>query len=157
MQPIGLLDICPCGNDLPYDACCGPTHRGRPAASAEALMRSRYTAYCLGLIDYLVATTLPTQQSQLDVAAMAKWSRESNWLGLELEQATDTGNDRAQVTFTAHWADPDGSRHQHQEHSDFVRKAGQWYFIDPNHRPEAGRNTPCPCGSGKKFKRCCGA
>ncbi len=120
-------------------------------------MRSRYTAYSLGLIDYLVATTLPAQQAQLDLAAMMKWSRESSWLGLDLETATDNSSDRAQVTFTAHWADPDGSRHQHRERSDFVRQAGQWYFIDPNHRPATGRNTPCPCGSGKKFKRCCGA
>lgn len=120
-------------------------------------MRSRYCAYCLGLIDYLIATTLPAQQAQLDIAAMTQWSQASEWLGLEIEKTVEIGADRAQVTFTAHWTDPDGSRRQHLECSDFVRKDRRWYFIDPNHQPSIGRNTPCPCGSGKKFKRCCAA
>jgi SEC-C motif-containing protein len=155
VRPIGPTTLCPCGSDQPYDACCGLAHGGQPAATAQALMRSRYTAYTLGLIDYLVATTLPTQQTQLDVLAMNKWSQESHWLGLELEAVTKSKADRAQVTFTAHWADPDGTRHHRRERSDFLRHAGQWYFIDPNHQPDISRNTPCPCGSGKKFKRCC--
>jgi SEC-C motif-containing protein len=76
---------------------------------------------------------------------------------VEKEAVTNSNADRAQVIFTAHWADPDGTRHQHRERSDFLRQKGQWYFIDPNHRPAISRNTPCLCGSGKKFKRCCGA
>lgn len=149
------MALCPCGSHQPYANCCGPFHHGLPAASAELLMRSRYCAYCLGLIDYLIATTLPAQQAQLDITAMTQWSQESEWLGLEIERTAEIGADRAQVTFTAHWADPDGSRRQHRECSDFVRKDRRWYFIDPNHQPAIGRNTPCPCGSGLKFKRCC--
>jgi SEC-C motif-containing protein len=118
-------------------------------------MRSRYSAYCLGLIDYLVNTTLPSQQAELDVNSMTRWSHESTWLCLEIESATGDGADHAQVIFIAHWADPDGSRHKHRECSDFVRKSSKWYFVDPNHRTDTGRNAPCPCGSGKKFKRCC--
>lgn len=146
---------CPCCSNRPYQECCGPMHAGAPASNPQALMRSRYSAYCLGLIDYLVTTTLPSQQSQLDVTAMTRWSRESTWLGLEVENTMDDGSDRAQVTFVAHWTDPDGSRHQHRECSDFIRKASKWYFADPNHRADIGRNAPCPCGSGKKYKRCC--
>ena len=118
-------------------------------------MRSRYCAYVYGLIDYLVATTLPGQQAQLDVPAMERWSRESTWLGLQVEETGATGKDQAQVVFTASWRDPDGSQHRHRERSDFVRKQGRWYFIDPNSQNHVGRNAPCPCGSGRKYKRCC--
>lgn len=155
MRSGNSLVTCPCGTKQAYETCCGELHRGAHAASAQALMRSRYSAYCLGLIDYLVATTLPSQQLRLDVTAMTRWSRESNWLGLEVEHATEADTERAQVTFVAHWADPDGSQHQHRERSDFVKKGERWYFVDPSHPVDAGRNDPCPCGSDKKFKRCC--
>lgn len=119
-------------------------------------MRSRYSAYTLELIDYLVATTLPAQQAQLDRQAMTDWSHHSHWLGLTVEQEdAETTSDRAQVTFTVRWADPDGSQHSHRECSDFCRLGERWYFIDPNHPLTAGRNDPCPCGSGRKFKQCC--
>lgn len=118
-------------------------------------MRSRYCAYTLGLIDYLVNTTLPAQQEGLDRAAIAQWSRESSWLGLDVERAEPASGDRAQVTFVAHWADPDGRQHSHRECSDFVRRHERWYFVEPGRSVRAGRNEPCPCGSGRKFKQCC--
>lgn len=119
-------------------------------------MRSRYSAYTLGLIDYLVATTLPAQQAQLDRRAMGEWSHNSRWLGLTVEQEDPaTTANRTQVTFTARWADPDGSQHGHRECSDFCKLGERWYFIDPNHPLDSGRNDPCPCGSGRKFKQCC--
>tara|TARA_R110000764_G_scaffold106789_3_gene192678 strand:- start:5690 stop:6175 length:486 start_codon:yes stop_codon:yes gene_type:complete len=149
-------DNCPCCSGARYDNCCQPLHQGTPAASAELLMRSRYCAYTLGLIDYLIATTLPAQQPQLEAAQMRAWSEQSRWLGLEVETVKGVaGGIRAQVTFSAHWADPDGSKHSHRECSDFKRISDRWYFIDPNHLIKAGRNEPCPCGSGRKFKQCC--
>ena len=63
--------ICPCGSGNLLDACCGHYHAGHPAPCATALMRSRYSAYVLGLVDYLVATTLPAQQAGLDRDAIA--------------------------------------------------------------------------------------
>ncbi|HEY6611883.1 MAG TPA: YchJ family metal-binding protein, partial [Pseudomonas sp.] len=62
--------------------------------------------------------------------------------------------ERAQVTFTARWQDAAGEQ-AHRERSDFVRVAGRWYFVDPTVTLKAGRNDPCPCGSGLKFKKCC--
>ncbi|KKO09663.1 hypothetical protein LCGC14_0031570 [marine sediment metagenome] len=120
-------------------------------------MRSRYCAYTLGLINYLVSTTLPAQQAMLDTQAMALWSQSSQWLGLSIDRSLggEPGSSRAQVTFTARWADPDGSQHSHQECSEFQKLGDRWFFIDPNHRLKAGRNEPCPCGSGRKFKQCC--
>ena len=116
-------------------------------------MRSRYSAYTLGLIDYLVATTLPAQQAALDRDSMRAWSLGSTWLGLEVE-GSELIYTHAFVTFTARWHDSDGE-HRHRERSAFVQQAGRWYFIDPTVPLKAGRNYPCPCGSGQKFKKCC--
>ena len=116
-------------------------------------MRSRYSAYTLGLIDYLVATTLPAQQAALDRDSMRAWSLGSTWLGLEVE-GSELIDTHAFVTFTARWHDGDGE-HRHRERSAFVQQAGRWYFIDPTVPLKAGRNDPCPCGSEQKFKKCC--
>lgn len=147
---------CPCGSPLPLAECCGRYHAGALPDSAEALMRSRYSAYVLGLIDYLVATTLPAQQAALEREAMAQWSAQSQWLGLSVEEHRPLGGqpERAQVSFVARWRDDDGE-HAHRERSDFVRLDGRWYFVDPTVVLKAGRNDPCPCGSGQKFKKCC--
>lgn len=72
---------CPCGDGRPYANCCQPLHQGRPAAGAGGLMRSRYSAYVLGLIDYLVQTTLPAQQALLDRQAMEQWKGKANGWG----------------------------------------------------------------------------
>jgi len=64
--------------------------------------------------------------------------------------------EHALVTFTARWHDQSGE-HAHQERSAFVQSSGKWYFIDPTVPLKAGRNDPCPCGSGAKFKKCCAA
>jgi len=148
-----MSHTCPCGSGIALDDCCGKWHQGQPAPSAERLMRSRYSAYTLGLIDYLVATTLPAQQAALDRDSMRAWSLGSTWLGLEVEDS-ELIDTHAFVTFTARWHDGDGE-HRHRERSAFVQQAGRWYFIDPTAPLKAGRNDPCPCGSGQKFKKCC--
>lgn len=147
---------CPCGSGSLLIECCGRYHAGTPAPSAEQLMRSRYSAYVLGLIDHLVATTLPAQQSALDREAMAAWSAQSTWLGLQVESSEVLGGqpEHAFVTFVARWHDGKGEHAQH-ERSAFVQNAGHWYFIDPGVALNAGRNDPCPCASGQKFKKCC--
>ncbi|MCY1279868.1 hypothetical protein D9M68_521190 [compost metagenome] len=147
---------CPCGSGGHLDDCCGRYHAGTPAPSAEHLMRSRYSAYVLGLVDYLVRTTLPAQQAAIDRAAIAAWSAQSTWLGLEVESSEVLGGkpEHAFVTFTARWHDGEGE-HAHRERSGFVQHDGQWYFLDPTVPLKAGRNDPCPCASGQKFKKCC--
>ena len=154
---INFAGPCPCGDGSAYAQCCLPLHQGQPAAHAGRLMRSRYSAYVLGLVDYLVSTTLPAHQAQLDQQAIGQWSRESQWLGLEVTQEDANSGDqrRAQVTFVARWADPDGTQQRQLECSDFCKLGERWYFIDPNYPLSAGRNDACPCGSGRKFKHCC--
>lgn len=119
-------------------------------------MRSRYSAYVLGLIDYLLDTTLPAQRAGLDRESMAQWSARSTWLGLEVEHSEVFGGkpEHALVTFTARWHDGSGE-HSHRERSGFVQNQGRWYFIDPTVPLGAGRNDTCPCGSEQKFKKCC--
>ena len=147
---------CPCGSGLPLTSCCAPLHQGMPASSAEALMRSRYSAYVLGNIDYLVASTLPAQQAGLDRDSMQRWSQDSQWQELRVEQHEPAAGTpaHARVTFVASWHDASGP-HSHRERSSFVQHGGHWYFIDPTVPLRCGRNDPCPCGSGQKFKKCC--
>lgn len=119
-------------------------------------MRSRYSAYVLGLIDYLKETTLPAQQSGLDLESIRQWSTASTWLGLEIEDSQVFGGkpEHALIVFTARWHDHNGTQ-VHHERSSFVQNDGRWYFIDPTVPLKTGRNDACPCGSGLKFKKCC--
>lgn len=121
-------------------------------------MRSRYSAYVLGLVDYLLDTTLPAQKNGLDRESISQWSAQSTWLGLEVESAQLLGGkpEHAFVTFTARWHDAAGE-HSHRERSAFVQNDGRWYFIDPTVQLKARRNDACPCGSEQKFKKCCSA
>lgn len=148
---------CPCGSGRPLPDCCGRFHGGVPAPTAEALMRSRYSAYALGLVDYLRDTTLPAQQQGLDLDAIRTWSLGSTWLGLEVVSHEVLGGqpEHARVTFIARWHDASGE-HSHRECSGFVQRDGRWYFLDPTVPMKLGRNDPCPCGAGGKLKKCCG-
>ena len=117
---------CPCGSGQRYAACCGPLHAGeRPAASAEALMRSRYSAYVLKLADYLLATWHPsTRPSELDLAA-----DDSKWLGLDVKRHEVQDDDRAMVEFVARYRIA-GRGHRLHEVSRFVREDGRWFYVD---------------------------
>ena len=148
--------LCPCGSGADYQDCCAPLHRQKAAAqTAEQLMRSRYAAYVAHEIDYLVATTVPSQQALLDREGMAQWSRQAEWLGLDVLRHTDNLKpNHAQVAFVAHFAEQ-GQERRHEELSAFVRVDGRWYFIDPT-VPLPPMKQLCICGSGRKFKACCG-
>ena len=97
---------CPCGSDTDYTDCCKPLHlRHILPATAETLMRSRYSAYVLHIIDYIVATTVPSQQAFLDAAELMQWSIETEWLGLNVISHKILGKDHAQVEFKAYLQD----------------------------------------------------
>ena len=147
------LSTCPCNPNTTYQACCGRYHAGEPASSPQILMRARYSAYVKGLIEFIKATSLPVQQAQLDTTAIAQWSQNSQWLGLEVLAETLAPDLRhATVEFIAHWQDVRGQQ-QHQEKSLFIKPAECWYFYDPNVPLQAERNAPCPCGSQFKIGR----
>ena len=167
------MTICPCRKSASpkrsYAECCQPYIEGRAQApSPEALMRARYSAFAVGAIDYLVDTVAPEARTDMERGSLEAWSRESEWLGLDIVETVDgkPGDKMGIVEFTAHFA-RGGKREAHYERSTFrFDEAGQrWYFVDgakPKGKTvvkgaQVGRNDPCTCGSGKKFKKCCGA
>ncbi|MGR4068398.1 YchJ family protein [Billgrantia sp. C5P2] len=144
--------LCPCGSGQHYSACCGRYHGGVPALTPEALMRSRYSAFALDLHDYLLATWhASTRPTALELDESTRWVR------LEvLDQRQD--GDKGRVHFRATFQE--GRRWAVlEENSRFVQEAGRWFYVDGKpviERIKPGRNDACPCGSGRKFKSCCG-
>jgi len=151
---------CPCNSGELYSSCCEPLIAGDEAAiTAEALMRSRYTAYVLQEADYLLKTWHPsTKPKTIGSAAM------SGWYGLHIVRTEAGGKDDDQgvVEFRAKLIRR-AKLWRFHEISHFVKEKDRWVYVDgeilespPAIRDKVGRNAPCPCGSGKKFKKCCG-
>lgn len=158
--------LCPCHSQQAYHECCQPIHADhRAAATPEQLMRARYSAHVLGLVDFVVDTYHPSCHADEQRAAIAE-SIDSDWLKLDVHsQEPGSHPDEGFVTFSAYFAQ-DGQTLCLTERSRFLREDGVWYYIDgtfpaaderdPESRVKIGRNDPCRCGSGKKFKKCCG-
>ncbi len=124
---IGEGDACPCDSGQHYGGCCAPLHDGFAAETAEALMRSRYSAYVLLLKDYLLATWHPrTRADDLNLATTPP----TRWLGLQIRQHQQTGEDRAIVEFVARYRLGGGSAVRLHETSRFIREGGRWYYLD---------------------------
>ena len=118
-------DRCPCGSAATYAACCQPWHLGQAAPTAEALMRSRYTAYVLKLEDYLLQTWHPdTRPAALDLAE----DTSTKWLGLEVRRFEATGNDTAIVEFVARYK-VNGKAERLHEISRFEKIDREWYYL----------------------------
>ncbi len=161
------MSLCPCGSALEFDACCGPLLAGdRPAVTAEALMRSRYSAFVTKAIDYLGESLHPAHRHDHDAAATRRWAENSEWLGLEIlaTEGGGEGDEQGVVEFEVSYKEKGVVRRYH-ERSQFQKENGRWYFVDGkivtpgtqvHSGPKVGRNDPCPCGSGKKYKKCCG-
>jgi SEC-C motif-containing protein len=171
---------CPCGSGASYADCCGPAIAGtRPPATAEALMRSRYVAISKGEMDYVDRTWAPETRPPLDAEGEVTGPGEGEvgaaaveWLGLEVleTEAGGAGDETGRVAFVA-TGRHGGRTFRHRETSEFRRAAGPgspWLYVDGEVAPvelvrqqpvrvdKIGRNDPCPCGSGRKYKKCCG-
>ncbi|MDX9788336.1 MAG: YchJ family protein [Desulfobacterales bacterium] len=161
------METCPCGSNLAYADCCAPLIQGhQPAQSAEALMRSRYSAYVKTAIDYIHDTLHPSRRQKLNREEALEWSKKSDWQGLEILKTVAGGPDdeTGTVEFIARYAEK-GKNMIHHEIAEFSKLDGRWYFVDGSmpkpaqsirQGPKIGRNDPCICGSGKKYKKCCG-
>lgn len=162
------MSDCPCGSGQAFAACCGPIIDGtQPAATAEALMRSRYTAYVRHAYAHLRDSLSAEERKDFVLEQARSWSESSDWLGLKILRVEQGGPEDAegQVEFTARFR-TGGKEHEHHEIAKFSREDGRWVYagqvvekVETYHReaPKIGRNDPCPCGSGKKYKKCCGA
>ena len=158
---------CYCGSGREFDACCRPVLEGtRPAETAEALMRARYSAFVTKQAEFLHESLHPEHRNDHDVSATRRWAERSQWLGLEILEVNAGGPNDAEgtVEFIATYKDHDLVK-PHHEISSFQKLDGIWYFVDGKlvppvtevrTQPKVGRNDPCPCGSGKKYKKCCG-
>lgn len=154
---------CPCGSTLDLSACCGRYHAGEPAPTAEALMRSRYAAYALGRLDYIAATCAGPAAAGFDVKEAEQSQLGTRWLGLEIVRSRKgrEADDDGTVSFIARYSH-NGTAGALEETSTFRRIDGRWFYWDRLRETAAprqasvGRNDPCPCGSGKKYKKCCG-
>lgn len=160
-------ELCTCGSGREYGSCCGPILQGaQAAATAEALMRSRYSAYVTGRIEYLATSLHPDYRADLDLAATRRWSEQAQWLKLEVASVVG-GGEKAQegvVEFIATYKEK-GVIKPHWERAQFRRRGKVWYYTEgamvtpgtsSHGGAKVGRNDPCPCGSGKKYKKCCG-
>ena len=120
-----LFLLCPCGLTAPYAQCCGRWHDGVPAPTAEALMRSRYSAFALANTAYLLATWhRSTRPESLALTADTKW------LGLEVRSHQRISADQATVEFVARSRRAGGSAERHHEVSEFVCEDGRWWYVD---------------------------
>lgn len=175
-RPYKFMDdksLCPCGRNKEFAVCCYPYISGSDLApNAEALMRSRYSAYASKNYQY-VANTYATyeqshglfeglQQSQtaVSVADIKASSEHNSWCKLDVLSSLSMGL-QAEVEFIAYYQ-LDKQFYAMHERSRFVKADGKWLYVDgqmldKTGSVQMGRNDSCLCGSGKKFKRCCQA
>lgn len=156
--------MCFCGASKAFSECCEPIIKGeKQAITAEQLMRSRYSAYATVEPKYLMLTThisLLKDQNETDIRG---WAEENKWQKLEVlsSQKGQSDDSRGEVEFKAYFIDYEGKQQVHHEKSTFLKETGKWYYssgiINPKSVSQAqNRNDFCACGSGKKYKKCCG-
>jgi SEC-C motif domain protein len=161
-----MSDLCPCQSGTPFTTCCKPYLSGETLPpTAEALMRSRYTAFTLANIAYIRDTRHPDSQNDFNEKETHRWAKDSKWMGFEVIR-TEAGGETDEggiVEFIAHYSVA-GKPQNHHEIALFQRHDNRWFFMDgefvharpfKREAPKPKRNEPCPCGSGKKFKKCC--
>ncbi len=160
------MSPCHCGSGEPFEDCCGPVLSGAaPAATAESLMRARFSAYAERQIDFLGDSLHPDFRDDWDRAATERWAKSSEWLSLEIrsKHEGEARDEQGTVEFVAVFKEK-GLLKRHHEISRFAKQGERWYYVEGEMpKPETqrntqkvGRNDPCPCGSGKKYKKCCG-
>lgn len=157
---------CYCGLEKEAENCCLPIIRGQAKAqNPEELMRARYSAHCLKDYDFLVSSTHPAFRDDVDRKEIEDWAKAMVWEQLQILNTKDGGanDDTGQVDFCAHYT-ISGIPQELREDAFFRKEGDNWYYVEGDvHSPEPvrrdgpkiGRNDPCPCGSGKKFKKCC--
>lgn len=154
------MTACPCGSNKSFNECCELFLSGaKQAETPEQLMRSRYTAYTIPYIDYIERTMRDAAAVDFNKESAYLWAKNATWQGLEVLN-TDTHQNKGFVEFKAHYFE-NGKNHILHEISEFHLIDNQWYYVDGQtpviKEPtiKIGRNDDCPCGSGKKYKKCC--
>jgi len=162
LTQIESTHICPCGSGKTFGLCCAPVHAGtRIPATAEELMRARFTAHVVHNFRFLHDSFRETAGKPYiaeDGEPTMKWTR----LVVHSHEVA-TGGEKAYVDFSAYGMEEDVEKVLHEK-AEFLRVDGHWLYnrearLGPAPykaaTPKVGRNEPCPCGSGKKYKHCC--
>ena len=162
------MSKCPCGSELEYKECCEVYHLGsKTPETAEKLMRARYSAFAKNQIKFISESHKPGT-TDFNEKEATDWATSSTWKKLEIVK-TEQGQENQTngvVEFKAHYVDRDKKDIVHHEIATFSKAEDKWFYDEGQivgHQPltrateKVGRNEPCPCGSGKKFKKCCGA
>ena len=153
---IGESEQCPCGSGQAFTACCEPYILGKSLPpSAEALMRSRYSAYATKHYPYILLTYAESEKQNLDIESLKTHDQQTQWKRLEIIRAKDN-----EVEFKAYYMSS-GDYYCMHERSQFVQENEHWLYqsgemLQQTGKLDISRNSICPCGSKKKFKRCCG-
>lgn len=122
--------LCPCGSSQKFETCCEPYIIGKlDAPSPEILMRSRYSAFVIQDMGYIMKTTDPQAQDSFNMKANQEWAQSSEFIKLEILKSSEEGN-KGIVEFKASFNDKAGNLHTHHEISKFRKQAGTWYFRD---------------------------
>ena len=161
------MDSCPCGSQVAYETCCRPLIKGeQPALTAEQLMRARYSAFVKKELEFIFISLHPGYRSDYDEQSTRAWAESAEWQGIKIVKTIAGGPEdgEGQVEFVASYVEK-GNKQEHHELSAFKKEKGVWYFTSGKTMPKPvvrvapkiGRNDPCSCGSGRKFKKCCGA
>lgn len=161
------MKVCHCGSGKNYNECCEKLIKGKSVAvTAEELMRARYSAFVEHEVDFIMNTVSPDQPNAMTKDAVKKWAESTEWKRLEIISTEKGGKDDStgMVEFKAYSA-VENTIQVHHEKAKFIKKGKKWLFEDgepvspeqiKREAPKTGRNDPCPCGSGKKYKKCCG-
>lgn len=158
------MKTCPCGTGKPYQDCCGLyIELKKIPETPEALMRSRYTAYAQSNMEYIRDTMKGKASENFNVDEAYDFNKQIEWLRLTVISASslEDQKDIAYVEFIATYYH-NNKEYQLHEVSKFQRENDRWFYTDkmplkPKTSEKIGRNDPCPCGSGKKYKKCCQA
>jgi SEC-C motif-containing protein len=120
------MQSCFCGSGILFNQCCQPIIEGtQRAMTADALMRSRYSAYAIHKVDYLIATTHPSQRDNYSKEEITFWATNNQWQRLEITTVTPIT-----VTFKAYYLDSKNQLQIHHEHSRFVFENENWFYVD---------------------------
>ena len=156
-----IVNKCFCGSNYTFEQCCKPIiDRTQPAPTAQALMRSRYSAYVIVASQYLIDSTHISQRANYSKIDIEAWAKETHWQKLAIIDCKKGLSDDSvgEVEFKAYYKDSKNMLQIHHEKSDFKKENENWFYVNGTIIPSKtiiNRNGICACGSGKKFKKCC--
>lgn len=147
------MELCPCGSQQAFATCCEPFILEKTFPNTpEELMRSRYAAYVKADLTYIAKTMMGPAAVDFSIEDAKQSAAHIKWLGLKILRSQHD-NEKGIVEFMASYSLMNNAETIY-EISEFRKVDGRWFYYD-GATPKIGRNDSCPCGSGKKFKKCC--